>query len=65
MPIQPCPECRTLAARLLEAVSNDAHVNYYRCEKCGHVFTLPKGEVGAVPTAITHTETDQHDDSLV
>ncbi len=65
MPIQPCPECHTPAPRLLEALSNDAHVNYYRCQQCGHVWTLPKGEIDAVPTAITYTGRDQHDESLV
>ncbi len=59
MSIQPCPQCRMPAPRLLETVSNDAQVNYYRCQVCGHVWTLPKGEMDAVPTAITHRKDDE------
>ncbi len=62
--IQPCPECRTLTARLLDNISNDAHVNYYRCQACGHVWTLPKGEMDAVPTAITHRN-DEEDNRVL
>jgi len=36
-------------------VSRDAQVNYYRCERCGHVWTLPKGETDVVATGITPT----------
>ena len=54
MPIQPCIECQSLAIRWLDALSKDAHVNYYRCERCGHVWTLPKGETDVVPVAVTH-----------
>ncbi len=43
MPIQPCPKCQRPTARLLTGVSHQADVNYYRCEPCGHVWTLPKG----------------------
>ncbi|MEP7305976.1 MAG: hypothetical protein ABJA98_10705 [Acidobacteriota bacterium] len=52
--IQPCAECRSLAIRWLDSRSQDAHVNYYRCERCGHVWTLPKGETDLLPTNITH-----------
>jgi len=51
--IQPCGECRSLAIRWLDSVSRDAQVNYYRCERCGHVWTLPKGETDVVATGIT------------
>ena len=53
MPIQPCPECQTRAVRWLEASSQEAHVNYYRCEQCGHVWTLSKLQTDAKPNAIT------------
>ena len=52
--IQPCAECQSLAIRWLDGPSKDAYVNYYRCDKCGHVWTLPKGESAVAPTAITH-----------
>jgi len=55
MPTQPCLACQSLAVRWLETVSGEAHVNYYRCERCGHVWTLPKGQGDAAPTAITTT----------
>jgi len=54
--IQPCAECRSLAIRWLDSTSQGALLNYYRCEKCGHVWTLPKGESDVAPTAITHRD---------
>jgi uncharacterized Zn finger protein len=50
---QPCLACQSLAVRWLETVSEEAQVNYYRCERCGHVWTLPKGQIDADPTPIT------------
>ena len=38
---QPCPGCPNPTSTMLE-ISKIAHVNYYRCEKCGYVWTLPK-----------------------
>jgi len=52
MPIRPCPECQSLTVRWLEGISDDAQVNYYRCER-GHVWALPKDQSDAVPTLIT------------
>ena len=59
MPIRPCPECDKLTIRWLEASSRDAHVNYYRCDGCGHVWTLPKSQPDAAPTAVTRTDNPQ------
>lgn len=42
MPIRPCPECHTETPRVLDGASRDAYVWYYRCEKCGHVWSIAK-----------------------
>jgi len=42
MPIRPCPQCQTQTARVLDAASALAHVWYYRCDACGHVWNVPK-----------------------
>jgi hypothetical protein len=57
MAIQPCPECRSLTVQWLERISNDALVNYYRCQR-GHVWALPKDQTDAVPTVITRNAQD-------
>ena len=41
VPIQQCPACGRPTPRLLERLSIDSFVNYYRCE-CGHVWTTSK-----------------------
>lgn len=50
MPIQPCPSCKNQTPRWLEASSKDAYVNYYRCDVCGHIWTLSKDD----PTVVKH-----------
>jgi hypothetical protein len=50
MPTLICPRCHTETARSLEYPSQFAHVNYYRCANCAHVWTTPKDD----PTRITH-----------
>ena len=42
MPNKPCPNCGAIVARALDAASQDAHVNYYRCQSCGHIWTTTK-----------------------
>ena len=42
----PCPVCER-SARWLDAASQDAHVDYYRCDGCGHVWNVPKGQPDA------------------
>ena len=37
----PCPRCNSLG-RWLEASSDSARVDYYRCPVCEHVWTTPK-----------------------
>jgi hypothetical protein len=38
---------------LLEGVSTNSVMNYFRCEQCGHVWTIPKDDPEADATAIT------------
>ena len=45
-----CPVCLEPTPRLLEASSQYANVNYYRCPKCAHVWTVAKDD----PTQVTH-----------
>jgi hypothetical protein len=52
--IQPCPKCQRPAPRLLNGVSAEAVVNYYRCDGCGHVWILPKGDSDAAPVLVTN-----------
>jgi hypothetical protein len=53
MPHQPCPVCRRDAPRWLESSSKEASVNYYRCDECGSVWTVPKTDPAALPQLIT------------
>lgn len=39
---RPCPNCHARVQRWLEAPSANAAVDYYRCEACGHVWTVSK-----------------------
>jgi hypothetical protein len=45
--IQTCPTCGRPAPRLLDSISREAYVNYYRCE-CGTVFNKPKDADGPI-----------------
>jgi len=40
MPTRPCPDCRATAPRFLPGSSAYSWVNYYRCDACGHVFSI-------------------------
>jgi rubredoxin len=50
MPTSACPVCAAPVARCLDAPSKSAQVNYYRCEKCQHVWAESKTD----PSEITH-----------
>jgi len=39
----PCPACDNVG-NLLKSVSQDADVDYYRCQACAHVWSVPKGK---------------------
>ena len=42
MPSTVCPICQHLGPSLLPTLSREAHVDYFRCEECGHVWTVSK-----------------------
>ena len=42
MPVQPCPVCHRPTTRTLDATNKIAHVNYYTCEGCHHVWTTDR-----------------------
>jgi len=44
MPIRPCPDCGAPTPRKLDGMSADVQVWYYRCEKCGCVWNVPKAQ---------------------
>jgi hypothetical protein len=52
MPVRPCPKCQNPSPRWLEEASKKTHVNYYRCEKCGHVCAVPKADPDAPPITV-------------
>ena len=52
MPVQPCPACARLTTRHLDFTSQYAHVNYYQCEGCKHIWTTSKKD-GALLTHVT------------
>jgi hypothetical protein len=37
-----CPKCRALDPCFLETTSRFAWVDYYRCDDCGHVWTISR-----------------------
>jgi transposase-like protein len=39
MPARTCPKCKQ-KGRHLAAISEDCVVEYYRCDHCGHVWTV-------------------------
>lgn len=53
MPTRPCPNCPSTGLRFLPTASTGGLVNYYRCDACGYVFTVPKAEPDAEPIPIT------------
>ena len=53
MSIRPCPSCHASSPRFLPATSQHADVNYYRCDPCGHVWTIPKSNPDGPPHHIT------------
>jgi ssDNA-binding Zn-finger/Zn-ribbon topoisomerase 1 len=52
MPHRICPKCQR-KGDLLEGASKDAHVDYYRCPICGHVWAHQKGNADAPPKDVT------------
>ena len=52
MPHRACPVCR-VQGRLLEDTSKEALVEYYRCDKCGRIWTHRKADPNSPPTLVT------------
>jgi hypothetical protein len=63
MPHRICQQCEG-PGRVLEAASQTAWVDYYRCDACGHVWTLDKKDLEAPPRDVTRPKglqaTDGH-----
>ncbi len=53
-----CDVCNAREARLLHAVSLYCQVDYYRCDRCGHVWTVPKWGDRKKRRAVTRTLPD-------
>jgi uncharacterized Zn finger protein len=52
MPQGLCPNCHT-AGRHLLSLSIVAWVDYYRCNRCGHVWTQEKDRPDSPPIEVT------------
>jgi DNA-directed RNA polymerase subunit RPC12/RpoP len=50
LPTLTCPACSRLTPRRLDETSKDAYADYYRCEACGHVWSVNKKD----PTLVHH-----------
>ena len=50
MPVQPCPACGATTPRHLHETSYMAHVNYYVCQTCHHIWTVDEQD----PSKVTH-----------
>ena len=48
----PCPACENPEPRFLEATSEGALVDYFRCDTCRCVFNVPKGQPKAEPVSV-------------
>lgn len=52
MPSPSCPACDGESAHLLDEIIKEALVRYYRCDRCGHVWAVDKGD-GHTVTHVT------------
>ena len=52
MPQRSCPICEQ-PGRLLEGISRDSHVDYFRCDPCGHVWSHSKFEPDGPAIAVS------------
>jgi transposase-like protein len=48
-----CPVCVSARVVSMENTNRIALVDYFRCESCGSVWTLPKGQPDGIPQIIT------------
>ena len=58
MPVQPCPACARPTTRHLDFTSQYAHVNYYQCHGCGHIWTTSKKD-GSIVSHVTPLTTNK------
>jgi hypothetical protein len=52
MSVRSCPHCCHPTPRLLGDSSAGTHVWYFRCEQCGHVFSVPRDNPEAPPWTV-------------
>jgi hypothetical protein len=52
MPHRLCRNCQ-IQGRLLEGPSEDAFVEYWRCDRCGHIWTHDKANPNLPPKDVT------------
>ena len=52
MPYRLCPHC-SRQGKLLEHVSQDAMVEYFRCDRCNQAWTHQKNDPTSPPVDIT------------
>ncbi len=50
-PLIPCPKCEQ-PGTYLRVLSQSSYVDYYRCDDCEHVWTVPKDK-GEPTTDVT------------
>ena len=48
-----CPACGASDGRFLPGVSADALVDYFRCNQCAHIWSLPKARGGMRMISVT------------
>ncbi len=49
----PCARCDGSNTHRLVGLSSAARGDYFHCKDCGHVWTLPQGQLNARPHSIT------------
>jgi hypothetical protein len=54
-----CHVCHSRKTRLLYMVSLYCQVDYYRCDGCGHVWTIPKSGDTNARRDVTKRELDE------
>ena len=52
MPNRSCAVCH-VEGRLLDATSKDAVVDYFRCDRCGRIWTHQKGDPTSPAQGVT------------
>lgn len=56
---QNCPTCQNPTHRILDTADLDARMDYYRCERCGTVWNIPKGATGPIQIVARPQSTDE------